>query len=214
MKVTLPQIRKIWSLARELGWDRERLHRWMDESFGWKSVAALQRDQAVRMIDRMEWVAGAQRRGSEGEREQGREGERERGRGEKKKERKGYREFRQTVDAAGKIQYYCTPAQIAKLRALAYRMQWGDMWILRVAARKLGRSLTGLVNIKADEMPKVMGAVEGLVLRRERELAQRKMFGEEGGEGERERGMEGEREEVREGTADRKVAEGTEEENG
>ena len=76
----------------------------------------------------------------------------------------------------GKLVEYCTRAQLAKLRALAARHNWGDAWLEKVAGRATGRQITGLANLKFREAMALINAVEGLVEKRAQEKRQKEMF--------------------------------------
>lgn len=100
------------------------------------------------------------------------------------------------MDAQGELVTYCTPAQVAKMYAIANRVGWGDAWIRTVAGRKLERTISSLREIRAAEAATVIGVVEVLVGRRLRERAQTQI-GEraEGSKAEGLKGQDGERSE-------------------
>lgn len=164
--VTGDQMKKIWATARELGWNYDELHRWVHSAGGPASLKALTRRDAMRLIDRMD---GLLARG----------------------QARAYREAGMGVDETGKMVEYATAAQLAKLRATAYRLNWGDAWLENVASRTTGRRISKLANLRFREAQKLIPVVEGLVQKREKELqAKRGLFGEGQGAGDEGRGKD------------------------
>jgi len=145
--LTSAQLKKIWAVARELNWDSARLHRYVGICFAVESLKLLTRENAKRLIDDLECYV----------------------RNEATKARKhetagrGYREYGAGVDQSGALVKYATPAQVACLRAEAGRMNWGDIWILQVATRKLGRPVWDLGALHGDEAARMINVIRGYV---------------------------------------------------
>lgn len=147
--LTSAQLKKIWAVARELNWDSARLHRYVGICFAVESLKLLTRENAKRLIDDLERYV---RKGARGE-----------GRGTRGGDGRGYREYGAGVDQDGKMVSYATPAQVACLRAEAGRMNWGDIWILQVATRKLGRPVWDLGALHGDEAARMINVIRGYV---------------------------------------------------
>lgn len=145
------QLKKVWTVARELRWDSEYLHWWVETNFGEKSLRALSRDVARVMIDRMESLVG-------------------------RVPSKGYRERGFGVRENGELQEYVTPAEIAKLRALRDRAGKTDAWVRGIAARACGRHISGLAEIHRGERLVVMNLVEAIVKEQEQRRRQKEIF--------------------------------------
>lgn len=143
--MTAAQLKKIWAVSHELGWDGDRLHRYVGICYGVESLKLLSREKARRLIDDMErYVRKQGTRATQGT-------------------KGGYREHGAGVDQEGKLIYYATPAQCACLRAEAGRLAWGDAWILRVASRRFERPIWKLGRIRGVEAATLINVVRGLV---------------------------------------------------
>jgi len=158
--LTGAQLKKVWAVSHELGWDSERLHRHVDLVYGKRSLRDLSVSDAKVLIDEMErWV-----------RRQARTNRDEHGRAQTGE---NYRRPGMGVDESGSLTYYATPAQVATMRAIAGRIGWGQDWIRRVATRVLNRPVTDLARLRPAEAAKMINVVEGLV--RSRELKQKQL---------------------------------------
>ena len=146
--LTRAQLRKIWATSHELGRDDAWVHALTYQVTGKESLRELSVPQAKRVIDALERLAG------------------------RKGDAPYHEQWGASVDEGGTLLITITPAQAAKLRAMAGRIGWDDRQVCTVVTRQLGRTVSSLRAIRAEEARRVMGLLEAIVLRREKERKQ------------------------------------------
>lgn len=152
--LTDAQRKKIWALARaELRWDASRLHEYLDAIVGKKHVRSLTRVEGRKVIDRLERLAGRQ-------------------------PNQGYRDRGVAVDETGELQELATPAEAAKIRALAERVGEDEDWACRIATGVFERSIASLSDLHAPEIHLLLNIVADMVATIEQRRRQGTLFKE------------------------------------
>lgn len=142
--LTPAQRRKMFAVARELGKDDAWVHGLTYQVTGKESIRELSVPDGKRVIDAMERFAG-------------------------RKPGQAYHEhWGASVDEDGTLIVTITPAQAAKLRAVAAKICWDDRQVCTVASRQLSRHVGSLRALRAEEARRVMRLLEQIVGDREK----------------------------------------------
>jgi hypothetical protein len=149
--MTPAQMRKIWATAKEIADCRLQIadcdawvHGVVYQVTGRESLRELSVNEGKRVIDFLERMAN------------------------RKPGQEWHGEHRFSVDENGNLIVIITPAQAAKMRAVAARIGWDDRQVCTVATRQLGRNVNSLRAIRAEEAFRVMRLLEQIVEDREK----------------------------------------------